>query len=234
MLRDGAAAGDKAAKTRERILEAALQLFRERGYERTTMRAIATAASVSLGNAYYYFESKEHLIQAFYLRTHLEHVAACAEILESESDLKTRLLGVMRAKLGTSMPYHRFSGLLFKTAADPASPLNPFSRHSEPTRREVTVLFEQVVAGSTTRIPSFLREELAELLWLYQMGVILYWIHDDSPGCDHSYRLVEKSVDLLVRVIRLSANPALRPLIRSGLKLVAELRGATADTSRGT
>jgi hypothetical protein len=48
----------KGEETRAQILETALQLFRERGYEETTMRAIAEAAGVSLGNAYYYFKSK--------------------------------------------------------------------------------------------------------------------------------------------------------------------------------
>jgi hypothetical protein len=49
----------KSEQTRSLILETALRLFQERGYDKTTMRAIATEAGVSVGNAYYYFESKE-------------------------------------------------------------------------------------------------------------------------------------------------------------------------------
>src|SRR4029077_7213180 len=103
----------KAEETRAQILETALDLFRERGYEETTMRAIAEAAGVAVGNAYYYFRSKEYLIQAFYERSHDEHLAATGEILAAESDLRARLLGVMRAKIDTSMPYHRFAAVLF-------------------------------------------------------------------------------------------------------------------------
>ena len=124
----------KGERTRAQILEAALELFRERGYDETTMRAIAERAGVAVGNAYYYFRSKEHLIQAFYQQTHQEHLEASREILARERGLRERLLGVMRAKLDTIMPYHRFAGVLFKTAADPASPLNPFSEESGPTR----------------------------------------------------------------------------------------------------
>src|ERR671915_1514128 len=87
----------KGDQTRTLILETALELFRERGYEQTTMRAIAEAAGVAVGNAYYYFQSKEHLIQAFYARTHEEHVAASREVLDQERGLRERLLGVMRA-----------------------------------------------------------------------------------------------------------------------------------------
>ena len=52
----------KGEQTRAKILESALALFMERGYEETTMRAVAEEAKVSLGNAYYYFESKEELV----------------------------------------------------------------------------------------------------------------------------------------------------------------------------
>src|SRR5688572_15868754 len=83
----------KGEQTRAHILETALQLFRERGYEDTTMRAIAEAAGVAVGNAYYYFRSKEHLIQAFYEQSHEEHLEACQPLLAKEKDLRTRLHG---------------------------------------------------------------------------------------------------------------------------------------------
>ncbi len=213
----------KGEQTKAHILETALTMFRERGYEGTTMRAVAREAGVSLGNAYYYFESKEHLIQAFYERSHLDHLAACTEALENEADLRNRLRAVMRAKLGTSMPYHRFSGLLFKTAADPRSPLNPFSDESRPLRRESTELFAEVVRGSSARIHPDLEAHLPKLLWLYQMGIVLFWIHDTSPGCDKSYRLTERTVDLLVRLIHAANFPLMRPVTRVALRLLDDL-----------
>ncbi|HMG76002.1 MAG TPA: helix-turn-helix domain-containing protein, partial [Pyrinomonadaceae bacterium] len=51
----------KGEQTKALILNSALDLLGERGYEATTMRAIAKQAGVSLGNAYHYFGSKEHL-----------------------------------------------------------------------------------------------------------------------------------------------------------------------------
>jgi AcrR family transcriptional regulator len=218
----------RGQQTRSQILEAALALFRERGYEATTMRAIAEAAGVAVGNAYYYFRSKELLIQEFYRRTHREHLAACAGVLASERNFKPRLLGVMRAKVETIMPYHRFAGVLFKTAADPASPLNPFSTLSAPLRREATALFAQVVDGSRLQAGGVLRLQLPALLWTYHMGVILYWIHDASPGCARTHRLVDRSVDLIARLVMLSRLPPLRPLVRAALRLTADFDGEAA------
>jgi AcrR family transcriptional regulator len=214
----------KGERTRAQILEAALDLFRERGYDETTMRAIAERAGVAVGNAYYYFRSKEHLIQAFYQQTHLEHLEASREILARERGLRERLLGVMRSKLDTIMPYHRFAGVLFKTAADPASPLNPFSEESGPTREQATALFAEVVAGADTRLTPDLAAALPNLLWIYHMGIILFWIHDSSPGCARSYLLMERTVKLVLRLISLFQFPLLRPFLKEMLGLVAELR----------
>src|SRR5204862_2109165 len=89
----------KGDQTRALILETALEMFRERGYDDTTMRDIAQKAGVSLGNAYYYFSSKEYLIQAFYQRIHDNHLAVSLPALENTKTLKARLLAVMRLKI---------------------------------------------------------------------------------------------------------------------------------------
>lgn len=214
----------KGEQTRALILETALELFRERGYEETTMRAIAERAGVALGGAYYYFRSKEQLIQGFYGRTHEEHIAACAPVLAAETTLRGRLLGVMRAKLETIEPYHRFSGILFKTAADPESPLNPFSEESRPVREEATAVFAAVVEGAKDRIPAELRAELPELLWTYHMGIVLFWIHDASPGRRRTRRLMEHSVELVCRLVGFASLPLMRPLRSAVLRMLADLR----------
>jgi AcrR family transcriptional regulator len=219
----------KGDQTKALILETALEMFRERGYDETTMRAIAEKAGVSLGNAYYYFHSKEHLIQAFYHRTHEEHLAAALPLLEKQQTLKARLLTVMRQKIATLTPYHQFAGVLFKTAARPESPLNPFAPESDPVRQENIRLFEQVVEGTTARIPKDLRAELPYLLWVYHMSIILFWIHDASPGHRRTNRLVDHTVELLDKLISLASNPLMRPLRKQALRLVNEIREALPD-----
>jgi AcrR family transcriptional regulator len=214
----------KGEQTKALILNSALDLLREHGYEKTTMRAIAEKAGVSLGNAYHYFGSKDHLIQAFYQRTHEEHLTAVLPALQKDSSLKSRLLSVMRLKISTLEPYHQFAGVLFKTAADPQSPLNPFANDSAPVRRDSIQLFEDLVSNSKARIPGDLRAELPYLLWLYHMGIILFWIHDSSPKRLLTYRLIDRTVDLLDKLISLASNPLMRPVRKRALSLVVELR----------
>jgi AcrR family transcriptional regulator len=221
----------KGEQTKALILSTALEMLHERGYEQTTMRAIAEKAGVSLGNAYHYFGSKDHLIQAFYHRTHEDHLRASLPALQKESSLKARLLSVIRLKIDTLEPYHEFAGVLFQTAADPHSPLNPFAYASAPVRRDSIKLFEAVVAESKARIPNDLRAELPYLLWLYHMGIILFWIHDSSRKRARTYRLIDQTVDLLDKLISLASNPLMRPVRKKALRMVAELRDELTPVS---
>jgi AcrR family transcriptional regulator len=217
-------AGSKGEQTRSLILETALEMFGERGYEETTMRAIAEKAGVAIGNTYYHFRSKEHLIQAYYERMHEIHSESCSELLSRERTLKGRLLGVMGQILENMAPYHQFAGILFKTAADPQSPLNPFSPESEPTRRASIELFAEALKGARSKIPPDLEAELPMLLWLYHMGVVLFWIHDDSSGQSRTRKLMEHTVEIVVRLIQLASLPPMSPLRKSVLKMLADLR----------
>jgi len=229
MRKKKAAKTQKGDQTKALILETALEMFQERGYEQTTMRAIAEKANLSLGNAYYYFHSKEYLIQAFYHRIHEQHLAASVPALENDQTLKARLLTVMRLKIETITPYHEFAGVLFKTAANPGSPLNPFSDETDPVRKESIDLFARVLDGSKARIPKDLRAELPYMLWVYHMGVILFWIHDRSHKQRRTYRLIDHTVDLLDKLISLASNPFMRPLRKQALRLIDEIREGIPD-----
>src|SRR5436305_14471557 len=89
----------KAEETRERILDAALQLFRERGFDQTTMRDIAAEADVATGAAYYYFRSKEELVMAFYVRTVEEARTLLPTAMARSNDLRKRLRAIIVLEL---------------------------------------------------------------------------------------------------------------------------------------
>jgi AcrR family transcriptional regulator len=206
-------------------VDTALQLFQDVGYERTTMRAIAAAAGVSVGNAYYYFESKDHLVQAFYDRSQVEHEAAARPVLSAGGSFEQRLRGVLVARIDSMRDYQQFAGSFFKTAADPDSPLSPFSSESAPARAAATALYAEALHGSGTKVAPALRDQLPELLWLYSMGIVLFWVHDRSPGVEKTYLLVERTVPIVVRLVALSRYRVLRGVVDDVVGLLGELRG---------
>ena len=214
----------KGEQTRERILDAALELFRTQGYADTTMRQIALAADVAVGNAYYYFASKDQLILAFYERNHSDHLALLGDALDGTKDFQERLRVVLRTKVDAAMPYRRLSTKLFTSAADPESPLSPFSPASAPLRNEAIRLMADVVDGASLRVGKDLRDDLPELLWLYEMGVILYWVHDSSEDCARTYALIDRTVPIVERLIQVAKLPVVRPMVRELVGMLDELR----------
>jgi AcrR family transcriptional regulator len=214
----------KSARTRSAIIDAALSLFRQKGYDATTMRAIAAEAGVSVGNAYYYFASKEHLIQAFYDRAQMEHRAAAQPVLDNERELGARIAGVLTAWLDTMEPYRPFAGTFFKNAAEPTSPLSPFSPESAGARATAVELWREVLEGSEAKVPKRLRAELPELLWLFSMGHVLFWVHDPTPGAAATRRVVARTAPLVVRAIGLLRLPGVRGLLDDVIALTGELK----------
>lgn len=220
----------KGEETREKILSTALALFRERGYDLTTMRAVAESAGVSLGSAYYYFESKEHLIQAFYAQSCEEFAAKAAPLLVRERSFGKRVQAVLLAKIESDEPHHRFSGVLFRTAADPESPLNPFSRESAPVRLRAMGVWSRVVEGSDFRPGKDLAPEVPHLLWMLQMGVTLFWIFDRSPSRRRTRELISTVAPFSARLLQIASFPVIRPFTK---RSIAFLRRMREDTSRG-
>ena len=137
----------KAEETRGRILSEALTLFRERGFDQTTMRDIARAANVAIGAAYYYFESKEALVMAFYGEASKSVHEQIEIALGRKTDLKARLLAVIDVKFEYFGPNRKFLGALLRHAADPDHPLSPFSAQTQEIRERDMRHFSEALDG---------------------------------------------------------------------------------------
>ncbi|HET6309532.1 MAG TPA: TetR family transcriptional regulator [Candidatus Nitrosotalea sp.] len=219
----------RGENSRAVIFKAALDLFQERGYEATTMRAIAERAGVSLGSSYHYFASKEHLVLEFYRHTHDLQLEVVTPLLGRERDLATRLRGTIRALVVTCEPFHAVAGSIFSTVANPSSPLNPFGPTAKPLRDEVIGLYAEVMSGSDARLPADVAAELPLLLWLYQMGILYFWVLDKSPGRLRTLEVIDQTTDLIVRLLSVANLPILRGSRRRVLALVRSI----AEGSRG-
>jgi AcrR family transcriptional regulator len=64
------AGGRPRGSTRNRILDVALELFNEQGYDKTSLREIAERLGVTKAALYYHFERKEDMLLELHLRLH--------------------------------------------------------------------------------------------------------------------------------------------------------------------
>ena len=215
----------KAEETRTRIVDAALRLFRERGFNETTMREVATEAGVATGATYYYFRSKNDLVMAFYADTAEQMNAALPAILESTNDLKKRVHAIISYKLSQFVQHRRLLAALFRTAVDPADPLSPFGDETEELRADAIRLFAQAIEGSDRKIPKDLAPHLPQLLWMYQMGIILFWLFDRSPEQHKTQKLLGGTLDLIMKLLTVSSLPGMGGIRKSAVKILNEVTG---------
>jgi AcrR family transcriptional regulator len=215
----------RAEDTRRKIYEAAMEMFREKGFEETTMRDIAGKADVALGGAYYYFSSKDAIVLAFYREMQETSTPLVGEALTDRKKLKERIRAVLDQRLKLLAPNRKFCAALFRHAPDGADPLSPFSEESRLIRDAAIEQMRVAIEGGDVKIPADLRPRLPYLLWLYQMALIMFWLYDRSPDQQRTHRLMEKSLGLLVNLLRVSSLPLMKPLRKTALELVEAASG---------
>lgn len=123
----------RAEDTRRKIYDAAMALFREKGFEQTTMRDIAAKAAVALGGAYYYFSSKDAIVLAFYREMQESSNEPVTEALAGQKKLKDRIRCVLDKRLELLAPNRKFCAALFRHAPDSADPLSLSARKPLPS-----------------------------------------------------------------------------------------------------
>jgi AcrR family transcriptional regulator len=224
--RADAKASPKSQETRDRIINATLSLFRERGFEAATMREIADAAGVATGAAYYYFPSKEAIILEFYRRASTEMQAQVETALQGLTGLEQRLCELIRVKLSHFAPNRGVLRTLLRNGADPQTPLSPFSRQTKEIRDIDMDWFRRILVDCGIRIPKDLAPHLPGILWFYQMGIILFWVIDESPDQTRTYRLLELSAKSVAFLVRASTLPLMRPVRKAALEMVEIVAGA--------
>ncbi|MEQ9323933.1 MAG: helix-turn-helix domain-containing protein, partial [Polyangiaceae bacterium] len=131
----------KGEGTGEHILETALGLFRDKGFDATTMRDVARAADMSLGAAYYYFPSKEAIVLSYYEQV-VERRRAKAEGLFAETDdLRERIVGLYHLHFDAVSEDRKLLGALVRSVADPDSPVSIFSSATRRVRNATIDVF---------------------------------------------------------------------------------------------
>jgi AcrR family transcriptional regulator len=196
--------------TRRAIFETALALFREQGFERTTMRDVAGRVGVSLGAAYYYFASKDAIVGAYYDHVHDEHADRCRAAFATDPDLRARLRVALHSKVDVMAADRKLLRALFRYGGDPDHELSWFGPATAHRRRESIALFGEALAGES--LPADLREAGPTLLWSLHMGVLLFFVYDESPDHRRTRRLIDATVDLTVDLRRIVTSPLLRPI----------------------
>src|SRR5690606_15953219 len=88
---------------RGKLLQAAARLFRRKGYERTTVRDLATAVGIQSGSIFHHFKSKEEILRAVMEETVIYNTALMESALAEAGSLRERVLALIRCELQSIM-----------------------------------------------------------------------------------------------------------------------------------
>jgi AcrR family transcriptional regulator len=181
----------KGERTRQRIVEHALELFEQRGYDETTLRDIADAAGISIGLAYRYFRRKEDLVLALYEQLS-EEVARKLKL--PQATVGERWAALERTRFKVLAPHRKTLLALVQAALDPDGALGVLSPATAAVRARWQELHLQVVTGASNPTAG---EPLARLLYAVDLMLVLYWVQDRSTGA----RATRDAIDRLARLV---------------------------------
>jgi AcrR family transcriptional regulator len=180
-------------ETRERILAAAVQQFRDIGFDAATTRDIARQAKVGIGTLFNYFPTKESIV---------EHLASeamtagdrtfAAEFEKSRDDtpaqatLEEDLFAHVAATLRKLKPHRKYLQGALETS------LSPLATNSGAAR----VAHLETVGSIASRHGCLdaLSPMALQLYWTLLAGVLAFWSQDKSPRQEDTLALLDQSL----------------------------------------
>jgi AcrR family transcriptional regulator len=209
---------EKGEQTRRHIFACALKLFRENGFDATTMLDIASEAGVVKSAAYYYFHSKEAIIQAYYEVVQAEQERICAEVFAETTDLKKRIAAVLHTKLDQAQDDRGLLGVVFRYTGEPRHPLSCLGKGTAQIRQRSIAVFEQAIANE--RLAKEIKQLLPVSLWALQMALLVMFFYDESPGQQRTRKMTDGTLNLTLKLLPLARLPLLKPILAKVLGLL--------------
>lgn len=191
-------------KIRQAILQAALKLFREKGFHEASTRDISRLAGIAEGTLFNYFRTKEDL--ALYFLE--QELALLLDWYERQTKLQAsplpeRLFAIVLRHLEQITPYEDFVGAVYLRAFQPDSKLNPLSRDRRELNRRYLSFIRSLLAAAEAKgeLPP-LGEMGVYGVALFHAGMITFWLHDFSPGKEKTLATLDRALQFATRLLK--------------------------------
>jgi AcrR family transcriptional regulator len=152
---------DLVERRRRQIADAAVQLFIEKGFHKTTTRQIASASGFSIGSLYEYFASKEDILYMVCESIHAEVERGVTEAMSRATGSREALAGVIREYFKVC---HRMSDFILLIYQETQSLPSQWRKRVLENELRITGLFVEVLAriAASGELPN-LNEQYIEL-----------------------------------------------------------------------
>ena len=188
---------------RKRIVTAALSLFREKGFDAATTKAIARRARVAEGTVFNYFDTKED-IALYFFGLEVDHAMAVVRknARLRRAPLEEKLFALIQAQLEFLEPHQRFIGAAFMHSLRLNSRLS-FSSQAIALRNRYLRFVEELIEEAKPRpADGLLSWFIPQVFWIYYLGILLYWLNDESDEKQNTLALLDRSLKLGAMVLK--------------------------------
>ena len=191
-------------RTKERILAAALELFREKGLEGTTTKEVSKKAGIAEGTLFNYFKTKEDLALYFFQKE-TENLIAWfrTDVRLQKAALPEKLFAIIHRQLEYLEPYQEFIGAVFCRSLQPTSSLSPLSFESQEMRLKYLRFIREILAEAEKKgeIPR-LGDLGAYAVGLFYLGIVAHWLQDTSRGKQKTLALLDRALNIGTQVLK--------------------------------
>lgn len=191
---------EEKVATRQRILKAAIDAFRTRGFEATTTRDIAREAGIASGTFFNYFETKEAVV-AVLAEEALYKARGDFAQQAVDGDLDEQLFALVAAELRQLRPLRKFITPLLETA------LSPLAANRSANGEALRVEHLELVADLARRHGiADLSPVSLQVYWALYTGVLAHWAGDKSPKQEDTLALLDQSLAMFAGWLRSEAG----------------------------
>jgi AcrR family transcriptional regulator len=180
------------AATRERIIDAARQLFAANGFEASTTRDIADAAGIASGTLFNYFATKEDIVASLAAEAVAETNLEFEEREMGLGSFEEELFAFVSAGLRKLKPLRKHLTVLFEKALSPLAAVAVDGNYS------LRVAHLEVVARLAKHHVGELDPVALQLYWTLYTGVLMFWANDRSPKQEDTLALLDQSLSMFV------------------------------------
>ena len=218
------------AKNHRLILQTAVDLMTQHGFEGTTMKQIARAANVGDATIYKYFPTKEKLVAGYFEQAIEDALLQVRQTPDLQDfTLQENLQLLIDSLLEILLADREFVGLARALVArSPALLLG----EQLPGKPALQAAFLQMLAqaeASAEIVPCGFKPSLAGLLADYVYAIIAYWLRDETEGFTNTTQMLDLSLGVLVLALKSGLVDKLLEL--GGFVLRSQMARLMADSN---
>lgn len=191
-------------KNQRIIIDSAVKVFSQQGYKNATIKEIAKESKMTEPSIYNYFTNKENLVFGYFeleLQNTIEKIRHHPDFIKLNFGEKFQFfLETILESLEKNWPFIEecFQYVFVKSSIHTSSEILQQKKILTQFMREQLIISQR--EGTLPSSP--LDEFFLGLLWDFYIGIVCYWLKDQSPSFTNTSQLIDKSMGLLDEVLK--------------------------------